>query len=147
MQPLVISGKEVAPLVEGGKGIAVSNGESSGAWAATGGVGTFSAVNADSFDENGKPIPLNYQGRTRRDRHEELLAYAIQGGLAQARIAHDVSGGEGRIHMNVLWEMAGAERVLRGVLGGAKDLIHGVPCGAGMPDKIAQSSAEYGVDS
>ena len=145
MQPLVISGKEVAPLVEGGKGIAVSNGESSGAWAATGGVGTFSGVNADSYDENGKIIPLSYQGRTRRDRHEELLAYAIQGGLAQARIAHDVSGGEGRIHMNVLWEMAGAERVLHGVLGGAKGLIHGVTCGAGMPYKIAQISAEYGV--
>jgi nitronate monooxygenase len=145
LQPLVISGKEVAPLVEGGKGIAVSNGESSGAWAATGGVGTFSGVNADSYDENGNIIPLAYQGRTRRDRHEELLAYAIQGGIAQARIAHDVSGGEGRLHMNVLWEMGGAERVLRGVLGGAKGLIHGVTCGAGMPYKIAEISAEYGV--
>ena len=131
--------------MEGGKGIAVSNGESSGAWAATGGVGTFSGVNADSHDENGNIIPLAYQGRTRRDRHEELLAYAIQGGIAQARIAHDVSGGEGRLHMNVLWEMGGAERVLRGVLGGAKGLIHGVTCGAGMPYKIAEISAEYGV--
>lgn len=131
--------------MEGGKGIAVSNGESSGAWAATGGVGTFSGVNADSYDENGNIIPLAYQGRTRRDRHEELLAYAIQGGITQARIAHDVSGGEGRLHMNVLWEMGGAERVLRGVLGGAKGLIHGVTCGAGMPYKIAEISAEYGV--
>lgn len=131
--------------MEGGKGIAVSNGESSGAWAATGGVGTFSGVNADSYDENGNIIPLAYQGRTRRDRHEELLAYAIQGGIAQARIAHDVSGGEGRLHMNVLWEMGGAERVLRGVLGGAEGLIHGVTCGAGMPYKIAEISAEYGV--
>jgi len=131
--------------VEGGKGIAVSNGESSGAWAATGGVGTFSGVNADSYDGDGNIIPLAYQGRTRRDRHEELLAYAIQGGIAQARIAHDVSGGEGRLHMNVLWEMGGAERVLRGVLGGAKGLIHGVTCGAGMPYKIAEISAEYGV--
>lgn len=131
--------------MEGGKGIAVSNGESSGAWAATGGVGTFSGVNADSYYENGNIIPLAYQGRTRRDRHEELLAYAIQGGIAQARIAHDVSGGEGRLHMNVLWEMGGAERVLRGVLGGAKGLIHGVTCGAGMPYKIAEISAEYGV--
>ena len=121
LNSVVISGKEVLPLVEGGKGVAVSNGLSSGSWAAAGGVGTFSGVNADSFDENGNPIPLAYHGSTRRDRHEELLAYAIQGGLAQARIAHDVSGGEGRIHMNVLWEMAGAERVLHGVLGGAKD--------------------------
>ena len=93
--------------MEGGKGIAVSNGESSGAWAAAGGVGTFSGVNADSYDENGNLIPATYQGRTRRDRHEELLAYAIQGGIAQARIAHDIAGGNGRIHMGVLWEMGG----------------------------------------
>jgi hypothetical protein len=33
LNPLVISGREVLPLVEGGKGISVSNGESSGAWA------------------------------------------------------------------------------------------------------------------
>ena len=131
--------------MEGGKGIAVSNGESSGAWAATGGVGTFSGVNADSYDENGKLIPVIYQGRTRRNRHEELLAYAIQGGIAQARIAHDMAGGEGRIHMNVLWEMAGAERVLDGVLTGARGLIHGVTCGAGMPYRIAEISADYGV--
>ena len=108
-------------------------------------VGTFSGVNADSYDENGNLIPATYQGRTRRDRHEELLAYAIQGGVAQARIAHDMAGGEGRIHMNVLWEMGGAERVLDGVLTGARGLIHGVTCGAGMPYKIAQISASYGV--
>ena len=131
--------------MEGGKGIAVSNGESSGAWAAAGGVGTFSGVNADSYDENGNLIPATSQGRPRRDRHEELLAYAIQGGIAQARIAHDIAGGDGRIHMNVLWEMGGAERVLDGVLTGARGLIHGVTCGAGMPYKIAQISASYGV--
>lgn len=136
---------EALPLVEGGKGISVSNGESSGAWAATGGVGTFSGVNADAFDENGKLIPVRYSGRSRRDRHEELLAYAIQGGIAQARIAHDVSGGGGRIHMNVLWEMAGAERVLHGVLAGARGLIHGVTCGAGMPYRISGIAARYGV--
>ena len=41
---VVISGKEVLPLIEGGKGVAVSNGVSSGSWAAAGGVGTFSGV-------------------------------------------------------------------------------------------------------
>ena len=34
-----ISGKEILPLIEGGKGISVSNGQSSGAWAAAGGAG------------------------------------------------------------------------------------------------------------
>ncbi len=77
LNPLVISGREVLPLVEGGKGISVSNGESSGAWAAAGGVGTFSGVNADSYTESGQPIPQIYHGRTRRERHEELVAYAL----------------------------------------------------------------------
>ncbi|HUI34116.1 MAG TPA: nitronate monooxygenase [Stellaceae bacterium] len=143
--PLVISGREVLPLVEGGKGISVSNGESSGAWAASGAVGTFSGVNADSFGADGHPIPQIYHGRTRRERHEELITYAIAGGIHQARMAHDRSNGQGRIHMNVLWEMAAAEQVLHGVLEGARGLIHGVTCGAGMPYKIAEICARYGV--
>ena len=52
------------------------------------------------------------------------------------------SGGQGRIHMNVLWEMGGAERVLHGVLEGAKGMIHGVTCGAGMPYRIAEICAQ-----
>ena len=120
LNTILMSGREVLPLVEGGKGISVSNGESSGAWALAGGVGTFSGVNADSYDAQGQAIPQLYFGKTRRAAHEELLAYAIKGGIAQAKIAWESSGGKGRIHMNVLWEMAGAERVLHGVLEGAR---------------------------
>src|SRR5256884_6238422 len=145
LNALVISGREVLPLVEGGKGISVSNGESSGAWAAAGGVGTFSGVNADSYTETGEPIAQIYRGRTRVERHEELVAYAVAGGIQQARVAHERSNGQGRIHMNVLWEMAAAERVLHGVLEGARGLIHGVTCGAGMPYRIAEICARYGV--
>lgn len=47
--------------------------------------------------------------------------------------------------MNVLWEMGGAIRVLEGVLEGAKGLIHGVTCGAGMPYRIAQIAARFRV--
>jgi len=145
LKPLVISGREVLPIVEGGKGISVSNGESCGAWAAAGGVGTFSGVNADSYDENGNPIPQVYHGKTRRERHDELIRYSIQGGITQARIAHERSNGQGRIHMNVLWEMGAAETILHGVLEGAKGLVHGVTCGAGMPYKVAEISARYGI--
>ena len=140
-----LSGREVLPLVEGGKGISVSNGQSSGAWARAGGVGTFSGVNADARDDNGELIPVVYRGRTRRERHDELVAYAIKGGITQARIAHEIADGEGRLHMNVLWEMAAAEKVLVGVLEGAKGLIHGVTCGAGMPYRIAEICAHYRV--
>jgi len=145
LKPMLISGREVLPLVEGGKGVAVSNGFSSGAWAAAGGVGTFSGVNADFYDETGTLVPIAYHGSTRRERHHELIAYGIRGGIAQARIAHDIAKGEGRMHINVLWEMGGAEQVLMGVLEGAKGLVHGVTCGAGMPYKVAEIAAHFNV--
>ena len=140
-----ISGRDVLPLVEGGKGVSVSNGESSGAWAAAGGVGTFSAVNADSFDAEGKFIPQIYHGRTRRERHHELVSYAIRGAITQARIAHERSNGQGRIHMNVLWEMGAVEPILHGVLSQVKGLVHGITCGAGMPYKLSEICTHYGV--
>lgn len=145
LNPVRISGREVLPLVEGGKGISISNGVSSGAWAKAGGVATFSGVNADSYDMQGRVIPQVYRGKTRRERHEELISFAIRGGVTQAKIAHEVASGEGRIHMNVLWEMGGAERVLHGVLDGARGLVHGVTCGAGMPYRIAQIASAYSV--
>jgi NAD(P)H-dependent flavin oxidoreductase YrpB (nitropropane dioxygenase family) len=145
LNPVLISGREVLPLVEGGKGIGVSTGRSSGAWAATGGVGTFSGVNADSYDAEGRPIPQIYRGRTRIERHEELVKYAIDGGVTQAQIAHDMSGGAGRLHMNVLWEMGACERVLQGILERTRGLVHGVTCGAGMPYRLGEIAAKYGV--
>jgi nitronate monooxygenase len=145
LKPILISGRECWPLVEGGKGISVSNGESSGAWAASGGVGTFSGVNADARDSDGNLIPVIYHGRTRSERHEELIAYAIKGAITQARVAYEASNGQGRIHMNILWEMAAAERILYAVLEGARGLIHGVTCGAGMPYRIAEICARYNV--
>ena len=141
----MISGQEVLPLVEGGKGISVSSGVSAGAWAAAGGVGTFSGVNAVSYDENGNRRVVSYRGRTRRERHEELIANAIEGGIHQAKIAYQLSRGEGRIHMNVLWEMGGCERVLHGILERAKDLIHGVTCGAGMPYRVADICTAFSI--
>ena len=145
LKNVVISGKEVFPIVEGGKGVAVTNGYTAGAFAKAGAVGTFSGVNADTFDKDGQAIPYAYNATTRRERHEELVEQSIRGGIQQAQIAHEISGGNGRIHMNVLWEMGGAERVLTGVLEGARGLIHGITCGAGMPYRLGDIAEEYGV--
>ena len=145
LKDVVISGKLVHPIVEGGKGVSVTTGRTAGAFAAAGAVGTFSGVNADGYDENGHIIPYIYKGTTRRERHEELVDLSTRGGIAQAKIAHDISGGLGRIHTNVLWEMGGCERILINMLEGAKGLIHGVTCGAGMPYKLAEIAAHYKV--
>jgi nitronate monooxygenase len=140
-----MGGLDILPIIEGGKGVSISNGISAGHWAAAGGVGTFSAVNADSFDAEGRRIPQTYQGRTRRERHEELVAYAIQGALAQARRAYEIAGGKGRIHANILWEMGGAERIITEVLEQAKGLINGITCGAGMPYRLSDIAARFNV--
>ncbi|MGE3770088.1 MAG: NAD(P)H-dependent flavin oxidoreductase [Bdellovibrionales bacterium] len=138
--------QEVLPLVEGGKGISISTGESSGAWAAAGGVGTFSGVNADYPGPDGRPVEQIYHGKTRRERHDELIAYGIKGAIHQAQVAHETRNGEGRLHMNVLWEMGGAEKILHGALEGAKGLIQGVTCGAGMPYKLAEICSSFNVN-
>ena len=140
-----MGGAEILPLVEGGKGVSISNGITSGHWAAAGGIGTFSAVNADSFDAAGRRIPQTYHGRTRTERHEELVAYAIKGALTQARRAYELASGAGRIHANILWEMGAAERIITEVLEQAKGIIAGITCGAGMPYRLSDIAARFGV--
>ena len=143
LRKIKLSGKDVYPIIEGGKGVGVSNGASSGSFAAADAVGTFSGVNCAVLDEKGRAIPLVYRGKTRLERHEELIQYSIEGAIHQARVAHEVSQGKGRIHVNVLWEMAAAERVLHGLLSKAKDIVHGITCGAGMPYKVAEIAEKY----
>ncbi len=146
LKPIIYGGKEVWPLIEGGKGVAVTNHASSGAWAAAGGIGTVSAVNADNYDADGNMLEYHYTGRTRAERHEELIAYSIAGGVEQVRRAWDLAGGQGAININILWEMGGAQRVLEGVLAATRGMVTGVTCGAGMPYKLAEIAARHGVN-
>ena len=96
LQPILYGGREVWPLVEGGKGVSATNHMSSGAWAAAGGIGTVSAVNADSYDPEGKIIPQIYRALTRRERHEELIQYAIDGAVEQVKRAYEHRLRQGR---------------------------------------------------
>jgi len=145
LKNIVISGKEVCPIIEGGKGINGTDGKSSGYFAKENCVGTISLVSADYYDENGKPVLERSHRLKRLERHEDLIEGAIKGGIAQARIAHEIAGDRGRIHVNELWELAHSEDVIRGVLEGAKGLIHGVTCGAGLPYKLGEIASSYGV--
>ena len=145
LKSLIISGIECLPVVEGGKGVGITNGKTAGHFAKAGAVGTFSGVNADYIDENQQLVPLVYNTHTRREKHAELIDYSIKGGISQAKIASDIAGNNGRIHMNVLWEMGGAEQVLHGILEGAKGLIHGITCGAGMPYRLSEIAEKYKV--
>ncbi len=140
-----LGGKEVLPLIEGGKGVAISTGASTGPWAAAGGVGTISAVIADTYDEHGNMVPHDYLGASRRDRHDEMIDFSVRGTIDQVRKAWEISKGEGLININMLWELGGAQRILHEVLEKTKGMIHGVTCGAGMPFKLAELASKYGV--
>ncbi|WP_367159416.1 nitronate monooxygenase [Kozakia baliensis] len=140
-----MAGRDVLPLVEGGKGVSISTGISAGYWAAAGGVGTVSAVNADSYDAEGHVIPQIYRGRTRRERHEELIRYAIDGGIAQVRAAREIAGSNGMINANLLWEMGAAEQVIIGILEGAPGALDGLTCGAGMPYRLSEIAARFNI--
>ncbi|CAL7960617.1 nitronate monooxygenase [Alphaproteobacteria bacterium] len=145
LKPLVISGREVLPLIEGGKGIGVTDGKSSGAWAAAGAVGTFSGVSADFYDESGNLILPVYHKTIRKERHEELVQYAIRGAITQAQIAHEISNGQGCIHMNVLWGISSVEMMIEAVFERVSELIDGITCGAGLPFKLAEVASKYKV--
>jgi nitronate monooxygenase len=135
---------DVLPLVEGGKGVAVSNGATCGGWAAGGGVGTFSAVNADSATmpkatpDTARPI----RGRTRRERHEELVAYGDRRRHRPgegSRMNAPTASGKHPIHNErAVGDGRGGTRGCAACWKGAKGLIHGITCGAGMPYRLAE---------
>ena len=146
LKPILYGGREVWPLVEGGKGVAATNHASSGAWAAAGGIGTVSAVNADSYDPDGKISPQRFHALTRQGRHEELVRYGIEGAVEQVKRAYDIANGKGAININVLWEMGGAQQILEGVLERTKGLVTGVTCGAGMPYRLSEIAERFNVN-
>ena len=145
MYKVSISGKLVEPLVEGGKGVAISNGYTCGAWAACGGAGTLSGTVPDSYDEANQIIRLKFEGQTRDERHKELIQQTIRGCIEQIKIAHEIANGNGAIQMNVLWEVGGIAESLHGALQEAGHLLDGVVCGAGLPFALSEIASKYGV--
>src|SRR5204862_7448374 len=72
--------------------------------------------------------------------------YAVDGAVAQVQRAYEIASGKGALNINVLWEMGVAQRLLHGVLERTKGLVSGVTCGAGMPYKLSEIAASYGVN-
>ncbi len=142
--PLVkLSGKEVLPIIEGGKGVGVTVGATSGAFARENAVGTVSGVFNNMVDENGNNIPYVFNGKNAFERQKELIKQSIKGGLDQIKIAYEKASGNGRVHLNVLWEQGGAFETIDEILQKAKGMVHGVTCGAGMPYKLAELASKY----
>lgn len=146
LKKIVLSGKEVWPIIEGGKGIGASDGRSAGAFASAGAVGTISGASTMGFSESdGKYIPHTYSGKTRSMKHKELVDQTIEHTVDHIDLAHRTSQGRGAIHMNVLWEMGGSEAILYGVLSKVKGKLDGITCGAGMPYSLLEIACKHEI--
>ena len=145
LELLEIGGKAVFPLFEGGRGVNVSNGQTAGAWAKENCVGTFSGVFPDIKDAMGNVKTPEILTKSRMERHWEMMDKAVEGCVTQAQIAHEISGGNGLINMNVLWELADSQYLIQNVLEKAKGVINGVVSGAGLPIKLAELTSHFKV--
>lgn len=145
IEKIKISGAEVWPIIEGGKGIGASNGETAGAFAAADAVGTISGVMPPAIDSEGNMVPLDFEGKNRRERSKETIQYSIEGSIREIKKAYEISQGRGRIHLNVLWGIAGAEEIIESVVSETKGMLHGITCGAGMPYRLSSLVKKYEV--
>ncbi|MFN8417150.1 MAG: nitronate monooxygenase [Cytophagaceae bacterium] len=145
IKKIILSGMPVWPIIEGGKGIGVSNGDTAGAFAAAGAVGTISGVCPPMFDVSGKMIPTIFSGQTRFERHKETILHSIEGSIREIKKAYKISEGKGRLHLNVLWGVAGAEEIIESVLSETKGMLHGITCGAGMPYRLGAVAKKFNV--
>lgn len=141
----MLSGAEVWPIIEGGKGIGVSNGATAGAFAAAGAVGTISGVFPPYINEQGEYQHMPVKSTHRKDRSREVIEFSIEGSIREIKKAFEISKGKGRIHLNILWGIAGAEEIIERVLEKTQGMLNGITCGAGMPYKLASIASKYKV--
>lgn len=143
LQTIKIAGKEILPIIEGGKGVAVSTGITSGNFALNNCAGTFSGVYPDSYDKNGNVIPQIFKGKTRDERQQEIVDFAVKGSIDQAKQAYETSNGNGVIFINMLWGLSSVETIIHRIFEKTQGLIHGISCGAGMPFNLSNIAAKY----
>lgn len=146
LKKLRLSGAEVLPIIEGGKGIAISTGLTAGTFASCDAIGTISGTNPPYYDENGNMVRYYFDPAwTRKEKFAKLLEYSIKGCIDQVKIATEVACGRGRIHLNFLWEAGGTKYIIDEVLSKVKNMVHGVTCGAGLPYGLSDIAAKHNV--
>lgn len=145
LKKIWLAGKQIFPIVEGGKGVAISTGLTSGRFAAEDCAGTISAVMPDGVDENGRSVPVITRGATRLERHREMIRQSIENGIQHVETAWQESKGRGRILMNMLWGLGGSREIIEGILEKTRGKLHGVSVGAGMPYQLGDIAAKFRV--
>ena len=138
LQPLMLCGKSVLPVVQGGMGVGVSAGGLAGAVAVMGGVGTISSVDLRRHhpDLMAQTAHLSSESDTRQ-RIDEANLEALRREIAKARA---MSQGRGLIAVNIMRAVNSYEASVRQALGCG---IDAVVVGAGLPLDLPDLASDY----
>ncbi len=132
--PLVIRGRRVLPIIQGGMGVGVSAHRLAGAVAAEGAVGTIAAVDLRRLHDD-----LMRRLRKCRDPAEHSAAN-VEALDREIRAARAIAGPDGFIAVNVMRALSNyAELVIQACKSGANALI----VGAGLPFDLPELTERF----
>jgi len=131
---LVIRGRQLLPIIQGGMGVGISAHRLAGAVANEGAVGTIASVDL-------RRLHPDLMRRTRKTfDHEALAQTNIEALDREVRAARDIAGADGYIAVNVMRAVSNyAELVVQACKSGADAII----MGAGLPMDLPELTADY----
>ena len=132
--PLLLRGKNLLPIVQGGMGVGVSAHRLAGTVAANGGIGTIASVDL-------RRLHPDLMAETGRCRQRAVIDRANLRALdREVRAAKDLSGGRGAIAVNIMRAVSDyAAHVRQAAESGADAVV----MGAGLPLDLPDLAAAY----
>lgn len=132
--PLIIRGRELLPVVQGGMGVGVSGHRLAGAVAKEGAVGTVASVDL-------RRLHADLMQRLRKCRDPQVHSAANTEALdREIRAAREVAGTDGYVAVNVMRALSNyAELVVQACKSGANAIVSG----AGLPFDLPELTAKF----
>ena len=132
--PLVIRGRELLPIVQGGMGVGISAKQLAGAVARAGGLGTVASVDLRHLHDDLMADAANQQGQEGINRLNLIaLDREIKGALARAE-------GNGMVAVNVMKAVDNHAALVRQA---CESGAHAVVMGAGLPLDLPEMTASH----
>lgn len=142
LKPLVLAGRKLLPIVQGGMGVGVSAHRLAGAVAAQGGVGTLSSVDLrrhhPDLMERTEPLTKRVGGEA--DSKAQIDAANLEALEREVKAARAASGGLGLIAMNVMRAVSEYAADVKRALEAGVDMV---VVGAGLPLDLPDLAAEH----
>ncbi len=131
---LVIRGRKLLPIIQGGMGVGISAHRLAGAVAKEGAVGTIASVDL-------RRLHPDLMQRTRKTfDHQALAETNVEALDREVRAARNIAGADGFIAVNVMRALSNyAEMVVQACKSGADAII----MGAGLPMDLPELTADY----